>query len=171
MKLRELREMIDALDDEARKKGTDEDVVLELENNDSEREAKIEIGHIFKSKLSGDTIKVEPKEELERTKPARRILKDRDIVAEQTNYFCPNCGRRVGKNDNFCRSCGQKMITSREQAREERAEKREEARKKRALAREKRALAREKKALEKEKRASAKKEKNIKKKLFPGKKK
>ena len=119
MKLSEFRKIIDAFDDEAREKNKEDDnVVLDIDA-DKDREVKIGIGDIFKSRMSKNTVKIEPEEQIEKPKPARYILKDRDIIIDKTNYTCPNCGFRIGKNDRFCRNCGQKLITIKEQEEEE----------------------------------------------------
>lgn len=144
MKLSEFRAIIDKLDDEAREENIeDEDIVLDIEP-DEDSETKIGIGDIFKSRLSKNTVKIEPKEVVRRKSPARNVRKDRDIVIDQTNYYCPNCGGLVGKNDRFCKHCGQEMITIKEQMLEEAKERRSERRGKLRDALSKRANARKK---------------------------
>ena len=125
MKLREFRKIIDRLDDEAKKQNyyEDEDIMLDI-SPDKEDENNIDIGDVYKSNLSKNRIKIEPRNTVDRHRPARKTIRDRDIIIDQTNYFCPNCGKRVGKNDHFCRYCGQEMITYQEQERKEQAEER-----------------------------------------------
>lgn len=119
MKLSEFRKIIDRLDDEAREnKSEEEDIVLDIDP-DGDSELKVGIADIFKSKLSKNTVKIEPGEAVKKVTPARSIRKDRDIIIDQTSYYCPECGKKIGKNDKFCRFCGQRVITVRELMREE----------------------------------------------------
>lgn len=119
MKLSEFRKIIDRLDDEARENEIEEeDIVLDIDP-DGDSELKIGIADIFKSKLSKNTVKIEPGEAVKKVTPARSIRKDRDIIIDQTSYYCPECGKKIGKNDKFCRFCGQRVLTVRELMKEE----------------------------------------------------
>ncbi len=109
MKLSEFRKIIDQLDDEAREYNEDDSIVLDI-TKDDDTEVKVGIGEIFKSRLSKNTVKIEPEEEIKPARPPRYMKRDRDLVVKQTSYYCPTCGRKVEKYDRFCKHCGQEMI-------------------------------------------------------------
>ena len=110
MRLSEFRKIIDALDDEASKEESEENVVLELDRDmDDDEEVKVGIGNIFRSRLSKNTIKIAPEKNVKEALPAKSVKKDLDPIIRQTVFFCPNCGKSIGKRDKFCRYCGQKL--------------------------------------------------------------
>ena len=39
----------------------------------------------------------------------RKISTTRDSKIQATTNFCPECGKAVGAQDKFCRSCGAKL--------------------------------------------------------------
>lgn len=111
MKLSEFRRLVDKFDDEARAKNSgDEEIVVDIDH-DPDDESKVGIKDIFFSKMSKNTVKLLPDDDnLAHVRPPKETMTDYDILLRQTKYFCPNCGKKVNRDDKYCRHCGQEII-------------------------------------------------------------
>lgn len=110
MKLKEFRKIVDKIDDEAIDNNNEDDkeIVLDI-LTEADDEYNIEIEDVYNSKLSANAVKIALKEKVDAHRNAKPIIKDRDIVIDQTNYICPSCGMKVGKHDCYCKFCGQEL--------------------------------------------------------------
>lgn len=107
MKLKEFREIIDKIDDEA---SEEYEVMLDIEPA-ADEEYLVDIGEIFQSKMHSKQIKIEPAVELDTHKTPKRIDLEADLISRKTELRCPTCGRSVSARDRFCRKCGQPLYT------------------------------------------------------------
>lgn len=110
MKLREFRELIDKLDNEATE---DYDVVLDIEPA-AGKEYLVDIGEIYQSRMHSNQIKIEPEVELDTHKEPKRMDLKVNLAGRKTELKCPSCGRGVRARDRFCRKCGQPLYTREE---------------------------------------------------------
>ena len=108
MKLSELRKIIDRMDDNANE---DFDVVLDIAPSEEE-EYLVDLGSIYESKMHPCTIKIEPEIELDTHKVPKRMLIETAILSRAAELKCPNCRKKVGRSDRYCKQCGQPLYTA-----------------------------------------------------------